>query len=131
MPKKRRPSRPTVAPRKQPPAPAAAAKRPLPTGSWTTPGAGPLRREIERRSAAPLVFLHQAPRWGVLLIVGGLLIVGLALAGPIGFVALLLIAGLMGWLSYLAWPQLAAAQRAMRTLSVLVVLGGACWQLVR
>jgi hypothetical protein len=96
-----------------------------------TPGAGPLRREIERRSAVPLVFLHQAPRWGVVLIVGGLLVVGLAVAGPIGFAALLLVALLMGWLSYLAWPQLKGAQRLIRLLSVLVVAGGACSQLVR
>lgn len=127
MPPKRRPSPPPASPRRQSPA----AGRPLPTGSWTTPGAGRVRREIERRSAAPLVFLYQAPRWGILLVVLGLLLVGLAVAGPIGFVALLLIAALMGWLSYLAWPQLAGGQRAMRALGVLLIVGGACWQLVR
>jgi hypothetical protein len=78
-----------------------------------------------------LVFLHQAPRWGILLVVGGLLILGLAVSGPIGFVALLLIAGLMGWLSYLAWPQQTPGQRLMRTLACLAVAGGAFWQLLQ
>lgn len=129
MPKKRRPARPVATPRRTPTAPAP--RRPVPSGVWTTPGAGPLRRSIERRSAVLLVFLHQAPRWGILLVVGGLLLLGLALSGPIGFVALLIIAGLMSWLTYLAWPQQTSAQRLVRTLACLAVAGGAFWQLLQ
>ncbi len=50
-------------------------RRPLPKGdAFFTPGATGMRREIERRSAAPLVFLHGLPRW--------ILPVALLAAGP-------------------------------------------------
>lgn len=106
--------------------------RPLPVGdTWTTPSAGPLRRAIERRSAVVLVFLHQSNRAVLGLFIGALLLLGLIVTGPVGFVALLLIATLVGWLSYLAAPRLGVGQRLLRVAGVAVVVAAAIGQLGR
>lgn len=101
--------------------------RPMPKGdSFYTPGAGPLRHAIERNSAVPLVWLHNAPRW--ILPVGMALafIGGLLLAGVAGAVLLCLLALFIGWLAFLAWPTLPSGGRAARVVVVvvLVALGG-------
>ncbi|WP_017579642.1 DUF6703 family protein [Nocardiopsis valliformis] len=97
--------------------------RPLPLGdSLLTPGAGRLRREVEQRSAVPLVWLHQRPRWIPPVILGALFIAGLMAPGPLGALCLLLVAVFFLWLAYLTWPSLARQQRVPRVLMMLVVL---------
>ncbi|GAA4888358.1 DUF6703 family protein [Streptomonospora salina] len=103
---------------------AAGASRPLPQGdTFYTPGAGRVRREIERRSAVALVWLHNAP--GLLLpaTVGAVLIAGLVVSGVIGAALLVLLAAFFGWLAFLAWPRLRSGERAMRVVAVGVLLG--------
>nr|WP_052809787.1 DUF6703 family protein [Streptomonospora alba] len=88
-----------------------------------TPGAGPLRRDIERRSAVPLVWLHNAPNLLLPAVVGAVLIAGLVVAGVVGAVLLALLAAFFGWLAFLAWPRLRGGERAMRVVAVGVLLG--------
>ncbi|KIH98520.1 hypothetical protein LP52_12495 [Streptomonospora alba] len=103
---------------------AAGASRPLPPGDTLyTPGAGPLRRDIERRSAVPLVWLHNAPNLLLPAVVGAVLIAGLVVAGVVGAVLLALLAAFFGWLAFLAWPRLRGGERAMRVVAVGVLLG--------
>ena len=82
-------------------------RRPLPQGeTFFTPGATGMRRGIERRSAAPLVFLHGLPRWILPLALLAALIIGFTVPGWIGGVVLAAVAVFLGWFSYLSWPSL-------------------------
>ncbi len=97
--------------------------RPLPQGdSLFTPGAGRLRREVERRSAVPLVWLHQRPRWLPPVVLGALFVAGLMAPGALGALCLLLVAAFFLWLAFLTWPSLNRRQRVPRVLMTLVVL---------
>lgn len=97
--------------------------RPLPDGdSLYTPGAGQFRQRVERRSAVPLVWLHQRPRWLPPLALGALFIAGLMAPGMLGAVCLLLVAVFFVWLAFLTWPSLTRQQKAPRVLMVVVVL---------
>lgn len=97
--------------------------RPLPDGdSLYTPGAGRFRQKVERRSAVPLVWLHQRPRWLPPVVLGALFIAGLMAPGLVGALCLLLVAVFFVWLAFLTWPSLNRQQRAPRVLMVVVVL---------
>ncbi|WP_026115627.1 DUF6703 family protein [Nocardiopsis kunsanensis] len=85
--------------------------------------AGRMRGAVERRSAVPLLWLHQLPGWVTPLALGLLFVAGLMIpVGPLGAVCLMLVALFMVWLAYLTWPSLSRQQKAPRTLMVLVVL---------
>ncbi len=106
--------------------------RPLPKGDTLfSPGASPARQSTERRSAKPLLYLHQLPVWIAPLVMVVLLIAGLAVRGPGGAVALCGVAAVLAWLAALSWPRLSAAGRMGRVLAVLVVLGVAGFQATR
>jgi apolipoprotein N-acyltransferase len=81
-----------------------------------------LRASVERRSAVLLVFLHQLPRWVLLVVAGVLLVLGMAGTGWPGAIALLLLAAFLGWFAYLSWPATQVPGRALRVgaLAVLV-----------
>ncbi|NYJ33507.1 DUF6703 family protein [Nocardiopsis aegyptia] len=97
--------------------------RPLPDGDeFYTPGAGPLRAAVERRSAVPLVWLHQLPRWLPPLVLGALFIAGLMAPGLVGGLCLLVVAVFFSWLAFLTWPSLDRRQRVPRVIMVVVVL---------
>jgi membrane-bound ClpP family serine protease len=83
---------------------------------------------VERFSARPLVFLHQMPRWALLLVVLGLLVSGFAVPGLIGAVLLLLVAILLGWLAYLSWPSINASGRVLRVLALACMVAIVVWQ---
>lgn len=93
-----------------------------PRNALFTPGAGRLRREMERRSATPLVWLHQRPRWLPPLLLGALFIAGLMAPGVVGASCLLAVVAFFAWLAFLTWPTLTRRQRVPRVLMVLVVL---------
>jgi hypothetical protein len=106
--------------------------RPLPKGSSLyTPDASAARQATERRSARPLIFLHQLPVWVAPLVMVGLLIAGLAVRGPAGAAALCGLALVLGWLASLSWPQLSASGRLGRVLAVAMVLALAGFQAIR
>ena len=102
--------------------------RPVPAGRPGQPGASETRQAVERFSARPLVFLHQLPRWILLLIVLGLLISGFAVPGLIGAIALLLVAILLGWLAYLSWPSINASGRVLRVIALACMVAIVVWQ---
>src|SRR5215469_1873466 len=106
--------------------------RPLPKGSSLyTPDASAARQATERRSAKPLLYLYQLPPWvpGLVLVV--FLIAGLAVRGPVGAVALCVVAAALGWLAALSWPRLSPAGRLSRILAVAAMLAIAGYQATR
>jgi hypothetical protein len=106
--------------------------RPLPRGSSLfTAEASPARAATERRSAQPLLFLHQLPVWVAPVVAAVLLVTGLAVRGPGGAVALVGVAAALGWLAAVSWPRLPAGGRLGRLLAVAVMLGLAIWQALR
>lgn len=69
---------------------------------------------MERRSAAPLVFLYQLPRWIVPVVMVVLLLAGLAVPDWRGGLATLPVAAFVAWLSYLSWPSLGVRGKLLR-----------------
>jgi hypothetical protein len=107
-------------------------RRPLPTvDTLYTPEASGLRRALERRSAAPLAFLHQLPALVPALVLGVLLVAGLAVKGPIGAAALCCVAAVLGWFAFLSWPRLASLGRLGRAAAIGCVLAVAVLQVTR
>ncbi len=106
--------------------------RPLPKGDTLyTPGASAARKAAERRSAKPLLYLHQLPVWIAPLLMVVFLIGGLAVRGPAGAVALCGVALVLGWLAAVSWPRLSSVGRLGRLLAVASVLGIAAFQATR
>lgn len=100
-------------------------KRPLPAGEqFFTPGATGLRQKVEQRSAAPLVFLFQLPRWIAPVVLVALMLAGFAVSSFWGGVAVLPVIGFVGWLAYMSWPSLGNGGRLMRValLTFLILL---------
>ena len=89
----------------------------------------PLRRVVERRSAAPLAWLVTRPRWIPFLAVLVLLLGGLFAPPAVGVVLLVVVLLLLAWLSYLAWPRLSRGARlaglAVLALVVVAIVGRA------
>ena len=97
--------------------------RPLPQGNTLfTPGASPARASAEQRSATPLVWMHQLPAWLLPVFAVVLLITGLAVSGWAGAIALLGLAGLLGWLAAVSWPRLSLRGRLLRGVATAVIL---------
>jgi hypothetical protein len=108
--------------------------RPLPTGSTRyTPAASAsaARRAVERRSARPMLYLYQLPRWVPAVTLVILLVVGLAVPGPGGAAALCALAAVLGWLAAVSWPRLTVGGRVGRLLAVGVFLAYAAYQATR
>jgi len=87
-----------------------------------TPDASPTRASLEQRSATTLLWLHQLPRWLPPLLVVALLVIGLALSGWAGAIALGCLALVLGWLALISWPRLSAQGRLLRLAAVAAVL---------
>jgi hypothetical protein len=80
---------------------------------------------MEQRSATPLLWLHQLPRWLLPVLAVALLVTGLAVAGWAGAVFLLGLAGVLGWLAAVSWPRLNVPGRALRVLLIGLVVAAA------
>jgi hypothetical protein len=76
---------------------------------------------LRRQSAVFLLYVHQLPRWVPLILLPGLLILGLALPGVGGAVALALLA-LAIWFLFMSAPPCNAAHRAVRLAVPLVII---------
>ncbi|MFC5750071.1 DUF6703 family protein [Actinomadura rugatobispora] len=90
-------------------------------GGSAPDGSSGLRTAIEARSAAPLVLLSRTPRWVLLAVVFGLLVIGMAGSGWVGASGLLVLLVVLAWFAYLNWPSLDLPGRILR-LAALVVL---------
>jgi hypothetical protein len=71
------------------------------------------------------------PRWVLPMLTVSLLLLGLAVDGWVGALALLGVAGLLGWLLALAWPLIDTRKRVLRLSVVAVTLFAAVVQLTR
>jgi hypothetical protein len=106
--------------------------RPLPPGnSLFTPDASAARSSVEQQSATPLLWLHQLPPWLLPVLAVALLVTGLAVSGWGGTIALVAVAGLLGWLAAVSWPRLSAKGRLARVLVVAAVLAFAVVRALR
>lgn len=106
--------------------------RPLPKSTTLfSPTASAARQSVERRSARPLLYLHQLPRFVPAVVLVVLLVVGLAVKGPAGAAALCALAAALGWLAAVSWPRLTIGGRAGRLLVVAAFLAYAIYQATR
>jgi hypothetical protein len=96
------------------------ADRPSPRPA--APPATGLRAAVEAVSVGPLTRLTRLPRAVPFLVVLGLLVVGIYVAGPVGAVLLAVVALLVGWLLYLGWPRLTTSERLARTAVLLMAV---------
>jgi O-antigen ligase len=97
----------------------------------TTPGASRARQTVEQRSAVPLLFLRQLPRWVLPVVLAVLLITGLTVHGIGAALALAAVALVLGWLAALSWPRLSPRGRLGRAAVVALVLVAAVIQATR
>jgi O-antigen ligase len=86
---------------------------------------------MEQRSAVPLLFLRQLPRWLLPGLLAVLLITGLALHGIGAAIALVAVGLVLSWLAALSWPRLSSGGRLGRAAVIAVVLVGAVIQATR
>lgn len=77
------------------------------------------------RSQLLLTRLHALPRLTVPAVVLVLTITGLLAPPPIGVPCLVVLAAFFGWLTALAWPKLDPTGRALRVLTVGLLIGAA------
>lgn len=100
-------------------------RRPGGSPAAAAPPAPGWRRGLEKRSVGPLVMLNNLPRWLVPLLLGVLLVLGLALPSRWAGLLLLVPAVFLLWLLLLSWPVLQPVGRFLRMVAVLLVLGAA------
>ncbi len=81
------------------------------------------------RSYAVLKRLHAMPRWTIPLATIVLVFVGIYGGVLLGGLCLLALAGFLGWLAYLAWPQLKQRERLLRALVLGLLVGAAVTRL--
>jgi hypothetical protein len=72
------------------------------------------RARARRRSHDVLTRLHAMPRWVVPGATVVLVLVGMTASTVVGVLSLVALAAFMGWLAYLAWPELTAGGRTVR-----------------
>ena len=88
-----------------------------------------LRSRIDHASLPLLTKLSQLPRLAPFLLLLALLIAGVVISGPIGFVLMAIAAAFVGWVLYLSWPRLTGSERIMRLAVFLLAVALAVVQL--
>ena len=82
------------------------------------------RGSLERASVGPLFFLNSLPRLLVPLMLGVLMIMGLALPWHWTGIFLLIPAAFLGWLMVLSWPLLSTSGKLARAGAVIGLIIG-------
>jgi len=100
-------------------------------GPAVTAGASSLRQAVERRGAAPLLYLRGLPRFAPAGGIVALAAAGVLLPAPFGAVALLIVAAFLAWLVYLSWPAIDSTARTLRTVVIAVLVLAAVARLLR
>ncbi|MEN3362272.1 MAG: hypothetical protein V7637_6254 [Mycobacteriales bacterium] len=90
----------------------------------------PLRRAVERRSTPILIYLRHLPSWLVFVATLGLVLAGLFGPAAIGAAILVVMAALIGWVTYLAWPVLTPGGRLGRLGAAALVVAAAVHRVV-
>ncbi len=88
-----------------------------------------MRGKVERATAPALVWLTSRPTFFVPLLSAVLLLAGLFAPPAVGAPLLLLLALLVGWLSYLSWPVVSGVQRLLRLSTIGLVLAAVAGKL--
>jgi hypothetical protein len=79
-----------------------------------------LRPSIERASLPLITRLSSLPRVVPFLLLLALLVAGVMIAGPVGFILMALGAVFVAWILYLSWPRLTSSERIMRSAVLLL-----------
>jgi len=88
-----------------------------------------VRQRIDHASLPLMTKLSQLPRLVPFLILLALLVGGVLIGGPAGFVLMALAAVFVAWVLYLSWPALSSSERIMRLAVLLVAVALAVVQL--
>ena len=88
-----------------------------------------MRPTIERASLPLMTRLSSLPRLVPFLILLALLVAGVVISGPGGFVLMGLAAVFVAWILYLSWPRLTSSERIMRSAVLLLAVAMALTQL--
>ncbi|MEI6362556.1 MAG: DUF6703 family protein [Actinomycetes bacterium] len=110
----------------RPTKPPTAANRLVSGRAMPTKPASPARQRFEDISYPIVERLNRLPRFVVIVAPGLLLFLGLIQTGKwawLGGVLLVIVAGLLAWLTALSWPVIAVRSRIVRVVVILVVLG--------
>ena len=79
-----------------------------------------LRPSIERASLPLVTKLTGLPRAVPFLLLLALLVAGVMIAGPVGFILMSIGAVFVAWILYLSWPRLTSSERIMRSAVLLL-----------
>jgi hypothetical protein len=79
-----------------------------------------VRSRIDHASLPLMTRLSRLPRLAPFLILLALLVGGVLIGGPVGFILMTLAAIFVAWVLYLSWPRLSGSERIMR-LAVLLL----------
>jgi hypothetical protein len=88
-----------------------------------------LRQRIDQASLPLMTKLSRLPKVVPFLILLTLLVGGVFIGGPVGFVLMLLAAIFVGWVLYLSWPRLTGTERIMRLAVLMLAVAMAVVQL--
>jgi hypothetical protein len=81
-----------------------------------------LRHRIDQASLPLMTKLSRLPKLLPFAILLTLLVVGVLLGGPVGFVLMALAALFVAWVLYLSWPILSSSERLMRSAVLLLAV---------
>ena len=88
-----------------------------------------LRPSIERASLPLITRISSLPKAVPFLLILALLVAGVLIGGPVGFVLMGLATVFVGWILYLSWPRLSGSERIMRSAVLLLAVAMAIVQL--
>ena len=88
-----------------------------------------VRQRIDHASLPLMSKLTRLPRLVPFLIMVALLVGGMLIGGPAGFVLMALAAVFVAWVLYLSWPALNSSERIMRLAVLLIAVALAVVQL--
>jgi hypothetical protein len=88
-----------------------------------------LRQRVDQASLPLMTKLSQLPRLVPFALLLTLLIAGVLISGPVGFVLMGVAAAFVGWVLYLSWPRLTGSERIMRLAVLLLAVAMAVVQL--
>ena len=89
-----------------------------------------LRNRIDHASLPLITKLSSLPRLVPFLLLLALLVGGMLIGGPVGFLLMSLAAVFVAWVLYLSWPRLNSSERIMRLAVLLLAVAMAVVQLL-
>jgi len=88
-----------------------------------------LRTRIDHASLPLMTKLSELPPLVPFVLLLALLVAGVVVSGPVGFVLMAVAAAFVGWVLYLSWPRLTGSERIMRLAVLLLAVAMAVVQL--